>query len=477
MVKEKVAKEKAPRDKARERLDKLAERVPRRGAGRDEIRLGALLGPNALLDIQVESKDALLRRLAEAVALGHNYPSAEQILRSALERESVVNTYLGEGVAVPHARVSSFDGFALAIARNAAGFPYGVETPEPVQLVIFAVGNEAQQDEHVRLLAAIAGAVKDRKVRQAILAAPDLAAVARILDSGAREPRRRPHQLTRMLLSHSRKIAAGVGATAVLVAIENPEELSLLKRLPRRESFIIATRSARVAESAEKSASRVIRLPRTALGQTTLVRLGTLMAVSMGLVSREDVVAFLSGKPGGNLDTITVLSIAKEFGPLLTASGEVASEISHGVLERVLILASELAVEGREGKPVGTIFVIGNPEELAPHCQQLIINPFHGYPEEQRNILDPTLGETVKEFAAIDGAFIVRGNGVLHSAGTYLRPGDVEVDLPGGYGTRHRAACGITAVANCMALAISSSTGNLVLFKGGKVVLTTDKRD
>jgi len=64
---------------------------------------------------------------------------------------------------------------------------------------------------------------------------------------------------------------------------------------------------------------------------------------------------------------------------------------------------------------------------------------------------------------------------VIHSAGTYLRPGDVGVNLPGGYGTRHRAACAITAVVDCVAVAVSESTGQAMLFKRGETVLTLEK--
>jgi diadenylate cyclase len=477
-----------PRDKTREKSrergaraeskasdaqpDKAAEKTPT-----EEIRLGPLLRDDCLFDIDVDDKNELLRSLAEAVALACAYPSAEQIYNSAVERESVVNTYVGSGVAVPHARVSSFEGFAIAVARNADGIPYGVETADPVQLVIFVVGNESLRSEHVRLLAAIANLVKDEKVRQQILEADDVQAVRKILEAGAHTPRRRPRQITKQLLSHARKIARDVGATAILVGIENPEELKLLKRLPRRDSFIVITSSPAIADEAEKLVSRVLRLPPISLRRDALVRVGTLMAVTSGFISRDDTVAFLSGQNSAGLDTITVLAISREFGKFLTASGQISANISATVFERVLTLATELAVQGREGKAVGSIFVIGNPETLAPFCQQLVMNPFRGYPEEERNILDPTLQETIKEFASLDGAFIVREDGVIHSAGTYLKPGPVEdIELPGGLGTRHQAGATITAVENCVAVVLSQSTGQVMLFKKGAVVLTTETR-
>jgi DNA integrity scanning protein DisA with diadenylate cyclase activity len=100
----------------------------------------------------------------------------------------------------------------------------------------------------------------------------------------------------------------------------------------------------------------------------------------------------------------------------------------------------------------------------------MVMNPFRGYPEEERNILDPTLGETVKEFAGIDGAFVVRGDGVVVSAGTYLKVTQ-DVSLPGGYGSRHRVACSITSTTDAVAVSLSQSTGEVTVFKNGAVVL------
>ena len=267
----------------------------------------------------------------------------------------------------------------------------------------------------------------------------------------------------------------GVGATAVIVAIESPEELAILKRLPRRESFIVATGSAAIAESAERLVGRVIRLPRLPLQRSALIRLGTLIGISSSYISRNDVVAFLFQHAQGGLDTFTILDVGREFGRFLTTSGEISARVLPQVLERVLVLASELGSEGREGRPVGTIFVLGDPDELAPYCQQLVINPFRGYPPDERNVLDPTLRETIKEFAGIDGAFVVQGDGAIHSAGTYLQPSAAEVNLPGGYGTRHRSACAITLAVDCMAVTVSQSTGQVVLFKKGEMVLTLEK--
>jgi DNA integrity scanning protein DisA with diadenylate cyclase activity len=102
--------------------------------------------------------------------------------------------------------------------------------------------------------------------------------------------------------------------------------------------------------------------------------------------------------------------------------------------------------------------------------RSLVLNPFQGHPEAGRNLLDPALEETIKEFAGLDGAFVVRGDGVVLTAGTLLVPARGYPQLPGGLGARHAAAAGITASTGAVALCVSQSTGTVTVFQSGRVV-------
>jgi diadenylate cyclase len=83
------------------------------------------------------------------------------------------------------------------------------------------------------------------------------------------------------------------------------------------------------------------------------------------------------------------------------------------VFERTLNIASQLAAEGREGRHVGAIFDLGDSDAVVAQSRLLVLNPFHGHPESEHNILDPAVEDSVKEFAAINGAFMVCGDGVV----------------------------------------------------------------
>jgi DNA integrity scanning protein DisA with diadenylate cyclase activity len=121
------------------------------------------------------------------------------------------------------------------------------------------------------------------------------------------------------------------------------------------------------------------------------------------------------------------------------------------------------------------MFVIGDTRQVAKRVQQLVLNPFHGYARHVRNVLDPGLAETIKEYALLDGAFIVAADGTMLSAGTYLVSETSSDELPGGLGARHQSAASITARTKAMAIIISQSTGKVTIFQDGGSVLSLEK--
>ena len=132
-----------------------------------ERRLSKLLrSESVLLDLVVDDKADLLTALAEVVVPGADEAAIEKICTAIDARESSVDTYVGDGVAIPMARVDCVDGIYLALARNRDGFPYGRETDQPVRLAVLVVGSEGMQSEHVQILSIVAGVLKDARLKE-----------------------------------------------------------------------------------------------------------------------------------------------------------------------------------------------------------------------------------------------------------------------------------------------------------------------
>jgi len=283
------------------------------------------------------------------------------------------------------------------------------------------------------------------------------------------------------LLRHVGQIAEDCNATAIFVYVDalDSEPLPLPKSLEHKVCYITKTSSEDRIQ--EDRGERFLRVPNVPLTRTGQVKIAIFLALSRGLVKRGDKIVFLSGiAASGSLDTILVTEVGREYEIFATsedqAGEEIPSQVLPEVIDRVIEIASVLGIEGREGKPIGTLFVVGDTDKVLPLTRQLILNPFKGYPEENRNILDHSLEETIKELAAIDGAFIVRGDGVIESCGTYLKSASQEeFELPQGLGTRHHAAAAITSLTESIAVTVSESTGTVTIFRRGAIVTEIEK--
>ena len=134
------------------------------------------------------------------------------------------------------------------------------------------------------------------------------------------------------------------------------------------------------------------------------------------------------------------------------------TEYDPDVLEPLIGLAVEIAREGREGRRIGTLFMLGDAEAVLAHSRPLILDPLSGHPETSRHIVDPNLRGTIKELAQLDGGFVVSGDGIVLSACRYLDAATAQVDVPLGLGSRHIAAANMSAVTNSVGIVVSESS-------------------
>lgn len=129
-------------------------------------------------------------------------------------------------------------------------------------------------------------------------------------------------------------------------------------------------------------------------------------------------------------------------------------------------LAVEIAREGREGRKIGTMFVIGDHEAVLLRSATLILDPLKGHPPEDKRIEALDTRESLKELAQLDGAFIVANDGVVVSACRYLDASSEGIQLPLGLGTRHMAAASITRETGSVAVVVSESSVVRVFLRG-----------
>ena len=445
--------------------------------------LGDLVSAMRIVELSAKTRPAAIRALVQAANWEDEGIAPDVVLEAIEEREAAAQTLVASDFALPHAFIDWEGDFRVVMGRSRIGVDYGVPTGQNVQLIVLLVIGRKLQQTHVEVLAALAELLKLTEFRESLIAAKD----TRVLDSlllakAGLQPDQRPTRapsiprLTQMLVKQAMHLVESVGAQALLLAVDKLESVPwellatwkgrlLLVTTEHSEEFEIKREDTHVFDGLHATLSRMDRS-----------NLGLLLAASQGLLNEKHSVVCVTGPDGRRLDSITITKPEAHFRAMLSEKNKRGMDIVRpAVVLRILSLAVEIAAEGREAHPVGTMFVVGDARNVLRHAQQLVLNPFHGYSKNIRNVLDPSMAETMKEFAMIDGAFVVQGDGTVLSAGTYLLPKAAPPGLPSGLGARHQTAAAITAHTLAMAITVSQSTGTVTVFRNGVIVFTLER--
>jgi DNA integrity scanning protein DisA with diadenylate cyclase activity len=178
------------------------------------------------------------------------------------------------------------------------------------------------------------------------------------------------------------------------------------------------------------------------------------------------------GEESEQIDSVSVLHLGEHLERLTAKDLRLLdTQVPLETLRAVVDLATEIGREGREGHPVGTLFVVGDTAKVLKMCHPINFNPFRGYPPSERDVRDRKVREQIKDVAQLEGAIIIRRNGVAEAACMYLDVSTEGVSLSKGLGARHWNAAGISKQTKAIAVAVSQSSGTVRLFQNGEVML------
>lgn len=143
--------------------------------------LTQLLTPAQIrVPLTAPDKPAVLRELTALLAQHAGAP-LEPLLAAVLEREQVLSTGIGHGIAIPHAKSPLVTDLVLVAGASPAGVAFDALDGEPVRLFFLLIGPESAAGTHVKALSRIARLVRRESVREALLAAQSGAAFHQIL--------------------------------------------------------------------------------------------------------------------------------------------------------------------------------------------------------------------------------------------------------------------------------------------------------
>jgi DNA integrity scanning protein DisA with diadenylate cyclase activity len=269
------------------------------------------------------------------------------------------------------------------------------------------------------------------------------------------------------------RMATAHESEAVLVLLDGPTDWDALKKSTSSLQTLVAADRADQLDGADEADLFTIELDM--LGSTVYERLTQAILESVAddvLTPGASVVALYSAFEGGTLDSLSVIRLGEHLGRLTVRDlRQLETRVPLDTLKLVVDLAVDIGREGREGKPVGTLFVVGDHRRTLAHCHPVGFDPVKGYNRKERNLDDPKVREGIKEIAQMDGAIIVSAHGVVEAAAQYVSAPAAQITLSKGLGARHWAAAAISRATKAVAVAVSESNGTVRLFHDGEVVL------
>jgi diadenylate cyclase len=287
-----------------------------------------------------------------------------------------------------------------------------------------------------------------------------------------------PHQ-TVALLKAAQQLAREMPADAVLLLTEtNLDWEAVLEHLAGCRLLVAAQDGGLTQKLKEEHGLTVLDIDPGPTPTQERMSLALLEAVaSEKLHTGADVVALYNGieaeegKPE-HIDSLSVIHLGEHLERLSAQElRKLDTKVPLETLRAVVDLAAEIGREGREGKPVGSMFVVGDTRKVMSMARPINFNPFRGYSEPERDIRDRKVREQIKDIAQLEGAIIIRRDGVAVAACMFLDVLAEGITLSKGLGTRHWAAAAISRKTNAIAVAVSQSSGTVRIFQDGRVVL------
>ncbi len=127
--------------------------------------------------LQATGKREILEELAAYMAANHPRIDRASLSRVLIEREQLASTAIGEGVAIPHGKLSSVGEIIACLGRVPAGVDFDSMDGQPTYLFFVLVAPDASTGAHLKALARISRVFKDIEFRKRLLAAPDAEAM------------------------------------------------------------------------------------------------------------------------------------------------------------------------------------------------------------------------------------------------------------------------------------------------------------
>lgn len=125
--------------------------------------LSRLLTKERILWLESHTKEEALRAMVENISQTAGLSPIEDIYKAILDREKLLSTGFGLGLAIPHAKLPGIKDFAVGLGIHRRGLEYESLDDKPVHILVMIVGPNSHQEEYLQVLSRVTSFLKDNR--------------------------------------------------------------------------------------------------------------------------------------------------------------------------------------------------------------------------------------------------------------------------------------------------------------------------
>ena len=144
-------------------------------------RLIDMVNSERIVWLETTSREDFIRELAGFLSTAPEISNPEEFIEAIIEREKIMSTGIGLGIAIPHAKIASVKDFVLAMGISRVGLDFGAIDDLPVHIVVMIATPEREKDNYVRVLAKVVRILKSEDVRKGLIEARNAGAVEEVI--------------------------------------------------------------------------------------------------------------------------------------------------------------------------------------------------------------------------------------------------------------------------------------------------------
>lgn len=147
------------------------------------ITISDYLDEKLILFLNATSRDAALTALVDQAYAEGRIPDKDAFYQAIIEREKLVSTGIGMGVAIPHAKMAGYDEFFIAIAVLQKGVNWQSLDNAPVRIIFLIGGPDDKQTEYLQILSTLTVLIKNEELRKKMLTLNSQEAIIRLFQT------------------------------------------------------------------------------------------------------------------------------------------------------------------------------------------------------------------------------------------------------------------------------------------------------